>query len=194
MNESFLFLYISHASSATTYNQSPKLNMETSTNRTWANKLFLQHKIKNQLISNKSNLAVKYGKILRERKVINLEYTCITNGEEKKNNEVFTYFIRPSIWVHSFCVGFLFYPIQILFDKQSKPNIHSTFSTVSYINTCITENVHYILQFKLWQSIDYSSSCKRQTSCRPSRKKAINSWASCWANPLNWLAFCPTKL
>lgn len=34
MNESFLFLYISHASSATTYNQSPKLNMETSTNRT----------------------------------------------------------------------------------------------------------------------------------------------------------------
>lgn len=57
----------------------------------------LQHKIKNQLISNKSNLAVKYGKILRERKVINLEYTCITNGEEKKNNEVFTYFIRPSI-------------------------------------------------------------------------------------------------
>lgn len=60
-------------------------------------KIFLQHKIKNQLISNKSNLAVKYGKILRERKVINLEYTCITNGEEKKNNEVFTYFIRPSI-------------------------------------------------------------------------------------------------
>lgn len=54
--------------------------------------------------------------------------------------------------------------------------------------------VHYILQFKLWQSIDYSSGCERQTSCRPSRKKAMNSWASCWANPLNWLAFCPTKL
>lgn len=57
--------------------------------------------------------------------------------KRKKITEVLSYLIRPSIWVHSFCVGFLFYPIQILFNKQSNPNIISTYSTVSYINACI---------------------------------------------------------
>lgn len=57
--------------------------------------------------------------------------------KRKKITEVLSYLIRPSIWVHSFCVRFLFYPIQILFNKQSNPNIISTYSTVSYINACI---------------------------------------------------------